>query len=276
MIITTILFVVAALLLAGLYAFRLLDYRSDARERARLLATKVEDPPLFNNDMVADLPEPAQRYFRFAIKEGTPLHTVAKISMNGQFALGTREAPNFMPMTAEQLLASPEGFVWEMSGGTGLTRISGSDTGRWTRFWLVGLIPVARTGGTEDHALSAFGRYASEAVFWTPAAVLPSSDAVWDSVDENTARLTLEHNGLSQSVIVSVDAEGRPYEVVFQRWSNANPDNIFRFQPFGGTLSEFRNFYGFQIPTHVEAGNFFGTDEYFPFFKADVNDVRFE
>lgn len=144
--------------------------------------------------------------------------------MRGQFATGTKDAPNYIPMTAEQVLAAPEGFIWEMAGGSDLTNISGSDSASWTRFWLAGVVPVARAGGDADHTLSGFGRLVSEAVFWTPVAVLPSERVVWEAVDENTARVTLTHNGISQSVNVTVDADGCPVKVVLQRWSNANAE----------------------------------------------------
>ena len=74
---------------------------------------------------------------------------------------------------------------------------------------------------------------------------------------------------------VEVDAEGRPVKVRFLRWSDANPEKTFRFQPFGGHLSEFREFDGFNLPTRIEAGNFFETEDYFPFFVAEVDDIRF-
>ncbi len=48
-------------------------------------------------------------------------------------------------------------------------------------------------------------------------------------------------------------------EVVFQRWSNANPQGAYRLQPFGGHLSKFQEFETYRLPTHVEAGNHFGT-----------------
>jgi hypothetical protein len=189
-----------------------------------LLATRLEGLSLFHSSLVAGLPEPARRYFEFTIAEGTPLQTVAEISMRGQFATGTKDAPNYIPMTAEQDLAAPEGFIWEMAGGSDLTNISGSDSASWTRFWLADVVPVARAGGDADHTLSGFGRLVSEAVFWTPVAVLPSERVVWEAVDENTARVTLTHNGISQSVYVTVDADGRPVKVVLQRWSNANAE----------------------------------------------------
>ncbi len=53
--------------------------------------------------------------------------------------------------------------------------------------------------------------------------------------------------------------------------SNANWDKIWRLQPFDGTLSQFREFGGGKmIPTQIEAGNFFGTADYFPFYKVHV------
>lgn len=273
--ITVLIVTVVLILPIGLYAWRGVDRRSDRREAERLLATQTDAPLLYTKSMVKDLPDPARRYFNFAIKEGTPLYTVAEISMRGRFAMGNKASPNYCPMTAQQVLAAPEGSVWKMSSGGGAIRVSGSDSARWTRFWLAEVLPVARAGGTEDHALSGCGRYVSEAIFWTPAAVLPLENVVWEGIDANTARMTINHNGKRQSVDLSVDPDGRPFEVTLQRWSNANPAKEYRFQPFGGCLSEFRTFSGFQLPTHVEAGNMFGTDDYFPFFIADVSDVRF-
>ncbi|MDF3414151.1 hypothetical protein HKX54_06765 [Sulfitobacter sp. M57] len=268
--------VLLLLLLVGLFLWRALDHRADKVEFVRLLALQPTEPALFDRSMVETLPEPARRYFHFAIKERTPLFTVAEISMRGQFGMGDKSAPNYLPMRAKQVLAVPEGFIWKMSGGSGVLRVSGSDSASWTRFWLAGIVPVARAGGTRDHALSSLGRYLSEAVFWTPAAVLPRPDVVWTALDKDTARVTVTRDGAEQAVDVTVDPEGRPVRVFLQRWSNANPDGVYQLQPFGGTLSAFREVEGFRIPTHVEAGNFMGTDAYFPFFIADVTDIRFD
>lgn len=272
-----LLFLVSCLLiLSGLRVWRQFDIRADRTETERLLALRPQNPPLFSRQMVAELPETARRYFHFTIKDGTPLHTVAEISMRGQFAMGSKANPDYMPMAAEQVLAAPEGFIWKMAGGTGGMKISGSDSASWTRFWLAGIVPVARAGGTHDHTLSGFGRYVAEAVFWAPAAVLPRPGVTWDAVDANTARVTVEHAGMRQSVDITLDEDGRPLRVVLERWSDANADSEFRLQPFGGDLSDFRDFGGFTLPAHVEAGNLYGTDDYFPFFVADVTNIHFQ
>ncbi len=264
--------VVVVVILLGLW--RASDTRADTAERTRLLAFQPRSPALFDPKMVANLPSPARRYFAFSIAPGTPLYTVAKLTMGGQFSLGTKSAPNYMDMTAIQTLAAPHGFLWKMTT-RGIMRTSGSDSGKWTRFCLMGLAPVARLGGTRDHARAAFGRFVAEAVFWTPATLLPGPGVAWYAVDDTTARVTISDGVLEQAINVTVDAKGRPVIVQFQRWSDANPDKVFQLQPFGGHLSDFKTFAGFTVPTHIEAGNHFGTDAYFPFFIADVTHVQF-
>jgi hypothetical protein len=153
--------------------------------------------------------------------------------------------------------------------------VSGSDAGTWTRFRILWLIPVARLGGDPDHTRSAYGRYVAEAAFWTPAALLPGPGITWAPVDAQTARVTIRYGDQVQDVDVTVDDAGRPVEVSFQRWSNANPDKVHRLQPFGGKLSEFRDVGGYRLPFRVEAGNMWGTEDYHPFFLADVTAIRF-
>ncbi len=260
---------------AWLAARRFLDLWRDRRERDRLLALQPNNPAVFDPGMVADLPDAARRYFENAIRPGTPLLNVAEIVMSGRFGMGTKAAHRYFEMEARQVLAAPAGFIWQMRARGGRVRLSGSDSGQWTRFWLAGLVPVARMNGGADHRRAAWGRCIAEAVFWTPAALLPGPGVVWSEVDGQTAEVTVSRDGLSQSVRVSVDAQGRAVRVVFPRWSNANPAKVWQEQPFGGTLSQHREFGGFRLATRVEAGNFFGTEEYFPFFDVTVTDLSF-
>jgi len=263
-----------AVFLLALLALRLWDGRAEQMEWARLTALQPANPSMYDPVMVTDLPEPTQRFFNFAITPGTPLLTVAEIDMGGQFSLGSRENPNYQQMEAKQILAAPLGFVWKLRL-SGVVPVSGSDSARWTRFRILGVLPVARKGGDSDHTRAAYGRYVAEALFWTPAALLPGPGVVWEKVDQNTARVTVRHKGLSQAVDVKVDGDGRPIEVHFMRWSGANPEKKHRLQPFGGKLSDFREVQGFRLPFNVEAGNMFGTDDYFVFFKAELIAIRF-
>lgn len=85
----------------------------------------------------------------------------------------------------------------------------------------------------------------------------------------------MTHDGMTQTVDIILDGDGRPIRGEFQRWTNANPEGVHRLQPFGAFVSDFRDVGGFRVPFHVEAGNHFGTDDYFPFFIADLTSVVF-
>lgn len=267
--------ILVAVAAVALLAWRALDRRADARAWDALARWRSESPAAFDPAMVADLPDPARRYFLYTIAPGTPLRSTAVLEMGGEIGMGTKDAPGYRPMEARQILATPEGFVWALDAGI----IAGSDgltaDASWTRFWLGGLAPVVRVGGSADHFRSAFGRVVAEGTFWTPAAFLPGPGIRWEPVDEDTARVTVAHHGLEQAVEITVAEDGRPTRVVLSRWSNANPEGEWRLQPFGGDLSEFRDFGGYRLPTRVDGGNLIGTDAYFPFFRARVRDIRF-
>ncbi len=264
----------AALVLAALALLRWHDARADRQEWQRLAALQPSSPARFHHAMVAGLPEPARRFFQFSIEEGARLWTVAEIDMGGQFSLGSKEQPRYQPMQARQILAAPHGFVWQLHL-PGALPIAGSDAGHWTRFRLLGLVPVARQGGDADHTRSAFGRYVAEALLWTPAALLPGPGLTWEALSEHRARVTVRHQGLEQSVDLSVDAQGQPMEVQFMRWSNANAEHVYREQPFGAVPTQFQWVQGFHVPMRVEAGNLYGTEAYFPFFQAEITALRF-
>jgi hypothetical protein len=79
---------------------------------------------------------------------------------------------------------------------------------------------------------------------------------------------------MSQEVDIRLDAKGQPQWVSMPRWTNASPEGTFRLQPFGGELSDFRLVAGFRIPFRVSGGNFFGTPDYFPFYRVRVVSIR--
>lgn len=98
------------LIILILSIWRQFDHHTDARAMQRLVTMQSNQPARFAPDMVADLPEPARRYFLYTIEPGTPLYTVAKISMSGQFGMGDKNKPDYLQMIAEQTLAMPSGL----------------------------------------------------------------------------------------------------------------------------------------------------------------------
>jgi hypothetical protein len=270
---------IVALGVAAMQVWRWTDGRAADAAWAQLRARAEAEPLRFEPAMVADLPEPARRYLLHTIAEATPLARVAEIRMRGTFGLGDRVAPNYQPMRARQILVPPHGFVWRLeAAGSGAMRLSGSDgmagDRSWTRFWVNWTLPVARAGGDADHLRASFGRVAGEAVIWAPAALLPGPGVRWEETGEpDLARVVVSHGGLEQAVDIRVAEDGRPETVVFMRWSDANPEREWRLQPFGARLGEFEDFGGYRLPTRVEAGNHWGTEDYFPFFRAEVEAI---
>ncbi|OAB60395.1 hypothetical protein AY599_20350 [Leptolyngbya valderiana BDU 20041] len=264
--------VAVILAVAILFAWRQFDHRADGVAWDHLAELARGEGQRFDLSMVADLPEPARRYFAFTIVPGTPIRTALRIEMTGQLGNGTKDAPNHKKMQASQILAPPHGLVWKVKASA----LSGSDgampDGSWTRFWLFDLLPIVRAGGG-DHHRSAFGRVVAEAAFWAPASLLPGDHVRWEAVDDDTARAIVEFGGFTQAVDITVDASGAPTQVVIQRWSNENTKKVFREQPFGGYPSGYQMFDGYRLPTHVEGGNHFGTPDYFPFFIANVSEI---
>ncbi len=236
--------------------------------------SRTQSPPgqSFDPAMLAVLPEPVQRFFNFSIKPGTPLYRAAEIQMRGTFSFGASQG--YQALSATQILHAPQGMIWSARIGSGLRSVSGSDgvfkDNSWTQFALSDLIPVVQVRDDPDHYYSAIGRMLAESLFWTPAALLSSVPVTWEAVGSDSARAIISHGKHKIIVDLELQANGQASQISFLRWSNANADKIYRSQPFGGYLSEFQEFDGITVSTRVEAGNFFATTDYFPFYRVDV------
>lgn len=277
-----ILFALVAFLIAAIALGLWVHSRDLAQARkvwTALEGVREADPLRYDPAMTADLPEIARRYFARAISPGAPLHRTVRLEMAGSFIMNG----NAMPMTARQILAPPaQGFVWQAEVRAGLIRFAGSDgyyreqpsEESWTKFWLRGLIPLARIGGTEDHARAAATRVMLEAI-WAPASLLPQFGAEWVQTGPDSARVRFADTRGIEPMQITLDASGNPIEVWALRWTDANPERVHRLQPFGGRILEMGRYQGFLVPMNVELGNMWGTPDYAPFFLATITNVEF-
>lgn len=272
-----ILALAAPTLLAGAALVARSTYRAAMRDADlawQAIASRTQSPTArFDPAMVEALPEVARRYFRRAIAPGTPLATTVELEMEGTFLLGDAEDHQSYRMEARQILRPPHEFVWIPRLSSGAMRISGSDAlvgaEAWTRFFLLGLVPVA-AARTSAHLLrSAAFRSAVEGI-WAPAALLPANGVDWEQVGPDRARLIFRRTSPEIAIDLELALDGTVSEVAGLRWSNANPEQSFRLQPFGGTVVQSRTFEGFTIPAHVRVGNHYGTSDYLPFFQARI------
>jgi hypothetical protein len=246
----------------------------DAEEAWEQVASGAREPEaVFAPAMVAGLPEIAQRYFTHAIAPGTPLRTTVRLKMRGSFLLGDADSFQTYSMEARQILHPPFEFVWIPEMRSGVMRISGADAlvqgAAWTRFWLLGLVPLANARTSPDLVRSATFRSTMEGV-WAPASLLPQNGVRWEQVSASRARVRIQRVDPEIVLDLVIGTHGELLEIVGQRWSNANPQQTFRLQSFGGSIQKERRFGGFTIPSRLKVGNHYGTDDYLPFFQAEI------
>jgi hypothetical protein len=110
---------------------------------------------------------------------------------------------------------------------------------------------------------------------WAPASLLPANGVTWEAIDQERARAVFKLEGERFPLELRVREDGLPLSVVMPRWTNANPDRVFRWQPTGGFVEAVVTTDGYTIPLQMSAGNHFGTNDYFPFFQATVVHARF-
>jgi hypothetical protein len=273
----TILFALFLLVLLGVVAARLHRTTKEKRvESAWQLLTVQPGAEAFTAAMIADLPEPARRYFLHSIQPGTRLASSAHLTMKGEFR--TKPGGPWMPMTVEELLAPSQGFVWKARMGSGLMWIEGADhyvEGRGMMdFWLWGLFPIARAQGS-DISKSALGRLAIEAI-WVPSCLLPQRGTRWEAVDDRSAKVILVVDGEEFALTLSIDAQGRLLRAVVPRWGDAREKGRFEFLPFGSQPHTERAFAGYTIPAGLGVGWWPGEDRYFEFFRATIESARFD
>ena len=200
----SILTIIVLITFLSLSIWRLTDEIRTNSLWKKLKKINLQTGEVFDPEMVKNLPEPVQRFFLYSIKSGTVLQTTVELKMLGEISLGTKIHPGYLPMSADQILSPSCGFIWKVSAGSGFNRLSGSDAshahGSWSRFWLMGILPVARAGNNKDHFRSSFGRYISEAVFLLPGSMLPSENITWQEITNNIVRVTIKRGELNQSI----------------------------------------------------------------------------
>ena len=274
--------IIVSTVTVGLLALRCQDEVNTLRtwrSVSQVARTGPRETVRFDRDTIAHLPETARRYFAFTLSDGARITPGARIAMTGTLTLG--DGPDAMPLAkeADQILVPPHGFVWSVEARSGWFTVAGSDIQHgdvsWSRFWSVGLLPVARAGRTQDHWRASFGRLMAEAAIWLPASLLPAEGIEWSQPGDDVARVSISHGSVVQAVEIYLRDDGAPLRVEIDRWSDANPDREFRLQRFDGYLDDFRTVDGITVPMQVVGGNFIGTPDYAPFYRAEVTKIEF-
>lgn len=230
---------------------------------------------VFTAEMISELPQPVQRYFLHTIELGTPLANSVKLKMHGSFRLSSDKP--WLPMQAEQIINGFKGFIWKAKIGSGLMKFIGSDyyfnNYAKMRFSIWAIIPVVNARN-QDITRSAIGRFTGES-FWLPSALLPQNDVTWRAINDNTIEASMKVDGEPITLTFTIDSNGKLLKMSVLRWGDKTEDGSHNYIPFGGEVLEEKTFKGFTIPSQINAGWWFGTDKYFDFFHANIEQAEF-
>lgn len=169
------------------------------------------------------LPVAAQRYLRAMDVVGWPRTRSFRVRFSGRFRRGPDQP--WMPCTAWQYSCGPvpaRAYAMRVDMA-GVLPMYGTDTyagghGRM-RGRLLGLVPVADGSGPELD-LGELTTWVDDAVLLAPSMLLGPA-ATWRGVDDATFDVTVRDAGLTSTARVTLDADGRPADVVSEdRWAD--------------------------------------------------------
>ncbi|MGI5836597.1 MAG: DUF6544 family protein [Chloroflexota bacterium] len=231
---------------------------------------------VFTEEMVADLPDPAKRFFLHSIRPGMRIPSKFHWGYSGELKPG-KELP-WLSLKAEQILVKDVGFMWKARAGKGPLQVTAADhylegEGRM-RISLFGLIPIINATDA-DISRSALGRLVVENIS-IPGAFLPSDNVQIEGIDQDRFQVTVSLQGETIPITITVDEEGRAKEFTMQRWGDQTDDGSYRYIPYGGTISGEQTFEGYTIPSKLAIGWWYGTERYEEAIRFEVDWAEFE
>ena len=220
--------------------------RNIADDLARLSSDARSPGVIVTDAMLAPLPPPAQRYFRYAGVVGHPIPKIIHLTQRGR--IRSSEAANWMNFEADEIYStSPPAFIWRAWLPTkvmpvALGRDEYLDGNGSIVIKLLSLVPVASEHG-EQLAEAALMRYLNECM-WFPSALLGPIVTI-SPVDADTFRVTLADRGMTAEAVFVVDGEGRLVNFRAQRFNTASNSVETWETPIAG----YRIFDGLNLPT---------------------------
>lgn len=271
------LVVVASVALAGLAGLFTATSRRFSRDveadRRRLLdRPRPAHAPIVTAAMLAGLPEPAQRYLRYAGVVGRPMVDTVRVRQ----VCRMRPAPNGIsfPLVAEEWYSvEPPGFIWNATVPVaGIPVVRGRDgyiEGQGLMTIKAGsLLPIVDAAGPEvDQA--ALTRHLSE-MPWFPSSFL-RDQVSWEPIDDATVRVSIVDGDLQASGTLTIDPEGRLVE--FRSERHAMIGDRFELRPWTAPTYAYGEFEGLRLPVRAGAVWTLPDGSDFAYIEVELTDV---
>jgi hypothetical protein len=200
---------------------------------------------IYTEEQIVGLPAPVQRYFRNVLTDGQPYVSSVFLKHDGQFKPALDK--EWINIEGEQYFTAEEpGFLWK--GKTALFTVRDmyiSGEGK-IKVSLLNLFKVV-DGEGPAYDQGEFLRWLGENV-WFPTNLLPSSRLQWTAIDDDTARLSYNHNDQSFTYTVSFNAKGEITQLETRRYMGEES-----LETWIGRVSDYEEISGMKIPMKIEA-----------------------
>ena len=238
---------IVVVLVVAILAFAYWRFSSEiSADVERLTASARPSESTVTEDMITALPEPAQRYFRYAGVVGHKIPRIVRLTQKGR--IRSSESAGWMELEADETYATGDpGFVWRAAlPSRALPVVIGRDEyldGSGSILMkALALMPVADEHGDGLRGAGLM-RYLNEAM-WFPAALLGPNVTI-TALDSNSFTATITDRGLTAEAIFFVDADGKLTNFRAQRFNTTTRT----METWETPVSGYRTINGLNLPT---------------------------
>jgi len=236
--------------------------------------SKAQSKTFSFNDLEG-LPEPVQRYFKYALKDGQEYIRFVRLKQVGEFRM--KENQSWMPIKAEQYFTTEvPAFLWRVKLMMApFIWIEGRDMyyqGKGNMLIkILSTITVADATGREMD-ISSLIRFLSETP-WFPTALLPSDYIEWKEIDSNSARAVIKDNGYTASGIFTFNEKGEIIKFVTNDRYMESDGKYFKEQ-WTGYYRNYQEIEGMKIPIEGEV-EWNLSDRDLQYAKLKITDIQY-
>lgn len=213
-----------------------------------LMQHQEQKQVIVTEDMLQKLPDPVKRYLVYTGVVGKPMVQTVRLKQVGKIRKDAKQP--WMNFEAKEYYSiSPPGFVW-----VAYMKVFSLPLIRVRDYYMEGkgnilvkavsLFTVANSAGKEMDQ-GAMMRYLNE-IMWFPSAFL-GKNISFESIDANSARVTLKDMGKSVTATIYFDDEGKLTNFIAPRYRDMDNDK-FKLENWSTPIREYGEFEGLKLP----------------------------
>jgi len=236
--------------------------------------SKVQSKTFSFNDLEG-LPEPVQRYFKYALRDGQEYIKFVRLKQIGEFRM--KENQGWVPIKAEQYFTTEDpAFIWRAKlKVVPFVWIEARDRyyqGKGNMLVkILSTITVANATGREMD-ISSLIRFLSETP-WFPTALLPSDYIEWEGIDSDSAKAIIKDRGYTASAIFTFNEQGEITKLVSNDRYMEVSGKYFKEQ-WGGYYKNYQEIDGMKIPIEAEV-EWNLSDRDLQYAKLKITDIQY-